>query len=450
MMDKPFYRTIFRLSLPAAFQALLSLLVVMADNVMVSRCGEGALAAVSQANSVTTLYQAALTGIAGGAMVLVSQYWGKRDIKRIRSVCAVCFMVSLATAAVTMAVILLFPKAVLALVISTAEVETGNLALAYFPIACLSFLPMAVSSALIGCLRSVEVVKVTLYTSLMSLVSNIVLNYGLIYGNLGMPKLGLPGAALATVLSRVLEMLVVCCYFFKVQTRLPLRARDLFKTERWVWPDYRRFGLPVMLADMQWALVCLLKAVCIGQVGKMMMDAVAVTDMLMNLGTLFTFSMAGSGACVMIGMAAGSGDMALTRTYSKRIQCLFALFGVLMSAIVYLVRDPFMSLYGLSGETRALTNDMIAICALTMLGTAYHAACFKGINRGAGDSRFVMAVDMVCGWVVVLPLTALAAFVFKWPYAIIYLCTRIDQCFKWLIALLRLRGSKWLHNVTRD
>ena len=101
-------------------------------------------------------------------------------------------------------------------------------------------------------------------------------------------------------------------------------------------------------------------------------------------------------------------------------------------------------------ETQRLAAQFLLIGAFTHLGTCYHAACFTGINRGAGDGKFVMKVDMVCGWFIVVPLTFLAGFVFQWPLWAVFLCTRIDQCFKWIIAFFRLRGDKWIKNVTRD
>ena len=118
--------------------------------------------------------------------------------------------------------------------------------------------------------------------------------------------------------------------------------------------------------------------------------------------------------------------------------------------LYFLLRRPFVSLYGQQESVVALATKLIAIGAVTLLGTTYHASCFVGINRGAGDSRFVMTVDLICGWLVVLPLTFLAAFVFKLPLPLVYLCTRIDQCFKWIIAFFRLRGNKWMKNVTRS
>lgn len=131
---------------------------------------------------------------------------------------------------------------------------------------------------------------------------------------------------------------------------------------------------------------------------------------------------------------------------------MFLGFGLLMAAAVYLFRVPFVSVYGSSAnpEVYSLSVKLITIVAVTMIGTTYHASCFVGINRGGGDSRFVALVDMICGWFIVLPLTLLAAFVWNLSLPLVFLATRIDQCFKWIIAFIRLRGDKWIKNVTRE
>ena len=203
------------------------------------------------------------------------------------------------------------------------------------------------------------------------------------------------------------------------------------------------------LTDAQWALIGVLKMVIIGQMGRMLINAAGIADMMLNLGTLFTFALAG-GSAVLVGKAVGEGDMQRVRALSSTIQRMFLAVGLVMALLVFLLRRPFVGLYGMETETAKLAMLMIAICAPTLIGTTYHASCFIGINRGAGDSRFVMLVDMVCGWLIVLPIMALAAFVLHLPLQWIYFSSRIDQSFKWIIAMLRLRGDKWIHHVTRE
>lgn len=451
--DREFYKTIFRISLPAAFQALVSFLVVVADDVMVSMLpnATAAQAAVSQVNSITAFYTATLSGLVSGSAVLIAQYWGRKDMARIRRIFSVVLWLSALVALVFVAVARLLPETVVSIVIGRTESDVAALALEYFGIVCFSYIPYALTTALVGMLRSIEVVRITLVTTVAALFVNIGLNYVLIFGKLGLPAMGVSGAALATLITRVVETVIVWVFTFKIQKKLEIRTSDLLHIDRTLAQDYCRYGLPVGLTDMQWALIGMLKAAIIGQMGAAFMAANNIASSMANLGTMFTFALAG-GACVVVGKAVGKGDYEAAKAYSKTIQVMFFGIGLLMAGLVFLLKTPFTRMYGSSAdpEVFSLAVQMISLLAVTLIGTSYHASCFVGINRGAGDSRFVMIVDMICGWLVVLPATLLAAFVFHAPLPIVFLCTRIDQCFKWLIAFIRLRGDKWIKNVTRD
>lgn len=451
--DREFYKTIFRISLPAAFQALVSFLVVVADDIMVSMLPNAtvAQAAVSQVNSITAFYTATLTGLVSGSAVLIAQYWGKKDMVRIRKIFSVVIWISALVALLFVAAAKILPQTVVSIVIGRAETDVVALALEYFGIVCFSYIPYALTTALIGMLRSIEVVRITLVTTVAALFVNIGLNYVLIFGKLGLPAMGVRGAALATLITRFVEMAIVWVFTFKIQKKLEIKLTDLLRIDRTLAADYGRYGLPVGLTDMQWALIGMLKAAIIGQMGAAFMAANNIATSMANLGTMFTFALAG-GACVVVGKAVGKGDYETAKAYSKTIQVMFFCIGLFMAGLVFLLKTPFTRLYGSSADPEVfdLSTKMISLLAITLIGTSYHASCFVGINRGAGDSRFVMIVDMICGWLVVLPATLLAAFVFHAPLPIVFLCTRIDQCFKWLIAFVRLRGDKWIKNVTRD
>ena len=338
--DKNFYRTIFRISLPTAFSSLVSFLVVVADDIMVSSITNGvtegygkiAQAAVSQVNALTAFFTATLLGLVSGSSVLISQYWGKKDMPRIKRLFSIVFAVSMAVTLLFVLAARLFPEPVIRLVLRAGDesaAEATRLALAYFAIVCFSWIPYAVTNSLTGMLRSVEVVRVTLYVSVASLVMNISLNYVLIFGKLGLPAMGVEGAALATVLTRVIEMLIVAFYTFRVQKVVDVRPRDFFTFDRALAHDYARYGLPVGLTDMQWSFIGLLKAAIIGRLTTYFIAANAITSAMMNLGTMFTFALAG-GACVMVGKAVGRGDYDTAREYSRTIQVMFALIGVCM------------------------------------------------------------------------------------------------------------------------
>jgi len=188
-----------------------------------------------------------------------------------------------------------------------------------------------------------------------------------------------------------------------------------------------------------------------------MMSANGIAEVIMSLAGIFTVGL-GSAACVIIGKTVGAKEYDKTRKYSNTLQILFASFGVVMCTALFFAKTPLIALYdiisrgtsgGFSADTIKLAKTFISIGALTLMGTFYHATCFTGINRGSGDGKFVFKVDMICGWLVVLPLTFLSAIILGLPLPLVFLSARIDQCFKWIIAFFRLRGDKWIRNVTR-
>lgn len=444
--DGRFYWALLAIAVPTAVQGFISLGVNMLDNIMVGSLGDVTLAAVSLANQVTLLLNGFTRGVAGGAAVLISQYWGKDDRIRIKQVMSAALQICVGVNLLCAAGIVLFPEQVMHIFSSDpSAVQEGA---GYIRILAVSYVFSSVSETMIAMLRCVEAARLGMMTSGMTLFTNLILNYALIFGKFGLPRLGAPGAALATDISRALEMGVVLFYVFVVDKRLRLRWLELWSAGREMFRDYFRFGTPVLLGDFQWALVGFVKNALLGHMGVLMVAANSIAETVFSLFYVFITGLS-NGACVLVGKSVGAGDHVEARKRSNTIQILFAAVGLLVCASVYSVRYLAPSFYQVSAQAKALASQFIALNAWISIGTCYHAACFTGINRGAGDGRFVMQVDLLCGWLVVIPAVWLSGFVLKAPLPVVYVCTRIDQCFKWIIALIRLRGDKWIHNVTR-
>jgi putative MATE family efflux protein len=364
------------------------------------------------------------------------------------------FITTVALAGTVTLFVFFFPSLVVKFFSNNSDILSE--ATDYIKIACFSYILFAVSDTFIAMLRCVEIVKITFVISIISFFTNLSGNYILIFGKLGLPAMGVQGAALATVIARSIELIIVMVFFFKIQKKIDVKPKDLFFAEKIMWKDFFKYGIPVIIGDVQWGLVGVVKAVVIGRLGLEMMAAVSITDVVMQLGLIFANGLA-AGACVIIGKTVGVNDFKKTKEYSRSIEIIFAVVGIFMGLLVFFVRAFPVSLYTeISDATRSLAMQLLAIGAFSLMGTSYHMACFTGINRGAGDSRFVFKVDMVCGWLVVIPLTVLTAvgYLNSWaPFftlPLVFLCTRIDQCFKWIIACIRLRGNRWIRNVTRD
>ena len=464
--DKSFYKTLIFIGLPVAFQSLISLSVVFLDNVMVGNIPDNTevvFAGVTQANAITTLFAFFIKGLAGGASVMISQYWGKKDLDRIKTIFSIIFTIGFSLAAVVTVLIFFFPKG--AMSIMTSDPDVINAGALYLQIVCFSYIFYILTETFVAMLRCVEIVRVSLYVAIVSFFVNLGGNYLLIFGNetLRIPAMGVQGAAIAMIIARFVEFMIIMTFTFKIQKRIAIKIKDLFIYEKIMWHDYARYGLPVMAGDTQWGFVGFFKAIIIGRMGGQMMAANGIAEIVMSLAGIFTIGL-GSAACVIIGKTVGAKEYEKTRQYSNTLQVLFASFGIVMCIILFFARTPLVSLYeivtrstgaagGFPPETITLAKTFIAIGAVTLIGTFYHATCFTGINRGSGDGKFVFKIDMICGWFIVLPILFLNAIVINWPpdyhMQIVFLSARIDQCFKWIIAFIRLRGDKWIRNVTR-
>ncbi|MCL2819524.1 MAG: MATE family efflux transporter [Oscillospiraceae bacterium] len=445
--DKSFYKTLIVVSLPAALQSVISFSKIAVDTIMVGQLGDLPLAGVAVSNQVITFLFTLILSLSSGSAVLIAQYWGKRDIATIRRIFALVFMLCMGVGIIAMVVALLIPSQILGLM--TNESEIIETAIPYFTIACFSFSMYAGTSALTAMFRNMEIVMAALWISLFTSMLNILLNWLLIFGNLGFPEMGIKGAAIGTVITRGVELFLVLGYALFIQKKILLKIRDLFVPTVKVAVDYVRYGLPIAFGDSQWAFFTIVKAAIIGHLGTVMVSANAIADTIMNLGFIGSASLA-AGACVVVGKAVGSGDNKKAKEYSNTIQILFAAMAVIMALSVFFLRIPIVNMFVISDEVRTFSIQMVAIGAFTLLGTLYHASCFVGINRGGGDGKFVATVDFICAWIIVLPLLYFTAHIWQLSFPLVFLAARFDQCFKWLIAFIRLRGTKWIHNVTAE
>ena len=446
--DRRFYYDLFRLSAPVALQALLSVGVNMLDNIMVSSLGDTALSSVVMANQLTVFLDYFIRGIGGASALMIAQYWGGGDMPAIKRLFAVVLRFAFFVMFAVSAVVFIFPGACMRIFVTDEQmIAVGS---GYLRIVCLSYIFSTLSQVIASVLRAVEIVRITLYLTLVSLVSNLFFNYALIFGHFGFPAYGVNGAAAATVIARVIEFSFALVYLFRVEKRVSFRFKDLFARDKALFRDFIKFGLPVIIGDMQWGLVGSVKSMAVGRLGPVMVSAHSITETIMSLCFAFTTGMAG-GACVTVGKSVGEGDKKKTVLYSRTIQILFAAAGAVLATVLFLIRRIPVAFYtGVSDEVRALAVKFLAVGSVSIAGTAYHASCFTGINRGAGDTRFVFIVDMLCGWLAVVPATFISALVLGAPFTVVYFCTRCDQFFKWIIAAVRLNtGDKWIKNVTR-
>ena len=318
---------------------------------------------------------------------------------------------------------------------------------AYVQIVGFTYLFFSVSQVMIAAMRSVETAKVGLYISCMALVVNVCLNYVFIFGRLGFPAMGVRGAALATLVSRIMEMCVGIGYVFFVDRKLRLSVRDLLHTDRQLLRDFVRYGLPVIGGQVVWSVNSLANTKILGCYSAGVIAAASITGMLHNLIYVWMNGLS-SAVGIITGKTVGAGQYEKMKEYSKTVQMIFLFVGLISGAVVFLFRDGFISLYSASAEAQVYARQFINVISVTIIGTCYQAACLFGLVKSGGDISFVFKNDTIFVFLVVIP-SALIAMWLGAPPWVVFACLKCDQILKCFVAIVKINRYNWMKNLTR-
>lgn len=439
--EKYFYERFFSLAFSIALQNAIVFSVNLADNIMLGRYAESSLSGVALVNQIQFFLQMLVMGVGEGIVVLAARSWGKRDTQAIRRLSCIGMWIGLAFSIALWAVAFLFPEGCLRL-FSSDEAVIGE-GVRYLRIICFSYLFFCVTNILLSVLRSVETVKIGFILSSVTLVINVCLNYILIYGHFGAPRLGVVGAATATLIARVVETAIAVAYMARVDHKIGLKLRDFFSIDRALLKGYLRIGSPVLLSNAIWGLAMAVQTAILGHMGSTAIAANSISTTIFQFVSVFTFG-AASASGVLIGKTIGEGRPEKVRQYAITMQVLFIAIGLATGLVLFLLKDPIISFYDISPEARAMTSQFILVLSVTVVGTAYQMPVLTGIVRGGGDTKFVLINDMIFMWGMVLPASAIAAFALGLSPLIVFICLKSDQITKCLVAVIKVNRFKWI------
>ena len=444
--DRSFYRSLVTLAVPISLQNLVTFAVSFADNVMIGSLGDDAISGVYIGGQLQSVLQMFVGGIEGAILILAAQYWGKKDTQSIRKVVSIGIKFALAVGLLSSLVAVLFPQWVIrAFTTEPGVIQEGA---AYVQIVGFTYLFFSVSQVMIAAMRSVETARIGLYISCMALVINVCLNYVFIFGHFRFPAMGVRGAALATLVSRILEMCVGVGYVFFVDKKLRFGLKDLLHTDLQLLRDFIRYGLPVIGGQVVWAINSLANTKILGYYSAGVIAAASITGMLHNLVYVWMNGMS-SAVGIITGKTVGAGQYEKMKEYSKTVQMIFLFVGLISGAAVFLARDGFISLYNASPEAQAYSRQFINVISVTIIGTCYQAACLFGLVKSGGDISFVFKNDTIFVFLVVIPSSLLAMWLGAPPW-VVFACLKCDQILKCFVAIVKINRYNWMKNLTRD
>ncbi len=446
--EKTFYRAFFALTLSLALQNLLTFGVNLMDTVMLGRYSQEAMSGVSLCNQIQFLLQMLVGGAGEGAVVLGSQYWGKKKLDPIPSIIGVALRFGAALSVLLFILVLLFPELLLRLLSNDGGVIAQGAQ--YFQIICFSYIIFTVTNILVASLRSIGVVKIGYAISFSTLCINTALNYLLIYGNFGCPELGVRGAAVATLVSRCVELLIVIYYLKHREKRLNLTLKKLIFIDGSYLRDYNRISSPVLVNQALWGVAQMVQTGILGHLGGDVTAANAIAVQVYQVLSVVAYG-AASASGIVVGRSIGEGRQSALRSLVTTLQALFIAIGLVSGGLIFLMRAPILTVFGgsLTEAARKLALQFMAVIAVTTVGTSYQMACDTGIIRGGGDTAFSAKMNLISMWGIIVPFSAMAAFCWKSPPAAVFFLLKWDQIYKIIPVALRLHSWKWVRSVTR-
>ncbi|MBR6701991.1 MAG: MATE family efflux transporter [Clostridia bacterium] len=448
MTERDFYKAFLIMTVTVALQNLIVYGVNLADSVMMGAYSETALSGVGICNNLQYFLHMAVTGVASGMTVLASRYWGERDIKSIHRAGAVANITGFAFSVILFILCIFIPEHLIALYTDKSAVAAQ--AVEYLAIIKYTYILYGMTQILLAILRSAETVKIGFYVSLSSFGINIFLNYVLIYGKFGLPEMGIRGAALATLISRIIELSVVLIYTLAADKKLKMKFIDLIRADREMFLQYLRVGVPLLASSVSWGFAMNIQGAIIGRLEESAIAANSIVTTLFQVATIFTYASSGA-ACVLIAKTIGEGGaMETVKKRSNGLQLLFVAIGIISSIILVACKSIIIGFYDATPATVHYTNIFTWILAVTIIGTSYEAPTLCGIVSGGGDTSFVLRNDIIFMWLIVLPASALSAFVFRFPVPVTFACLKADQVLKCAVAFFKAKSMNWVKSIEKE
>lgn len=441
-----FSSQITKLVIPIVLQNLLSASVNSADVIMLNFVGQSSISAVSLAAQYTSILFMVFFGLGTGASILTAQYFGKNDFKAIAAIQGIALRFSISFSILFGVAALTIPE--LMMLLFTKDPELIEIGASYLRILSISFFCCGIVEIYLSVLRSVSRVVVSTALNTFAFTSNILLNAVFIFGLFGAPKLGAVGVAIATSLSRLME-LILCFIVSAASRNVKLDFKAIFIRNKLLFKDFIRLSLPALGNDIVWGVGFSMYSVIIGHMSS---DAVAANSFVVvvrNFGTILCFGFSSAGG-ILLGQLIGENKLEQAALYAKKLLKLTVITGAVGGLIVLGAIPVLMNFASLNETGMHYLKYMLLINTYYVMGAAVNTTLIVGAFRAGGDSRFGFICDLIDMWVYAVPLGFFAAFVLKLPVLWVYFLLCTDEFVKWPWVIRHYRSGKWLKNITRD
>ena len=444
--DKNFYKTLFHLMIIVVIQNLIAYSINMADNLMLGMYSQSSLSGVATVNQIQFLLQQMTLAIGDTLVIIASQYWGGKNTKPICAFTGIALITGLFLGLIVFALTTIFPKEILMLFTKKESYIVQGME--YLSLIRFTYPLFILSTILMAALRSVETVSIALKVSTISLLVDVSINYTLIFGKFGFPEMGTKGAAVGTLIARILELVIVVFYLIFADHKLKLFCNDFFHITKEAILRFYKILWPSFLSNTLWALATPIQT---GILGRLSADAIAansVSTTMFQYLKVITIGEA-SASAVLIGTTIGEKKGTIkVKEYSKTLQVIYLIIGSILGISLFFLRIPLLSFYDLTPKAYQMADQILIILSIVMVGMSYQMPTGIGIIKGGGDVKYMMYLNLISTWVIVMPLSFLGAFVWKLSVPVVVLLLNFDQLFKCIPTYLYVKENRWIKDLT--
>lgn len=444
--DKKFYKTLLILAFPIMIQNILMSSLSMIDTMMVGALGDIPVAAVGIGNQVNFLVQLFMLGIVGGTSIFISQFWGKKDKHNIKKTVGVSTLSSCIVGIIGTIIVLIFSKYI-AGIFSKDQFVIQNV-VSYLRIMAFSYIINAITVSLAFSLRSIEDSKSPMIVSAIAVLTNIILNYILIFGKFGAPQLGVIGASIATVIARYIE----CVLLIYIASKNPIFKGDIkeFKDFDFLFiKEIYRSVIPVLLNEICWGIGNFLYSVAYGQIGTTAMASIQICNNIQNIFMVFGFSLA-SASLVMVGNQVGAGDEKCAKEYGNKFTILSVLIGIVMGSAMMLSSSFMMQIFNVSTEVKRYSALILNVFAFLAPIRMLNLVVIVGVLRGGGDAGYALKAEAIPMWLIGVPMAFLGAVFLGLEVHIVMILVSIEEIVKFTFCAVRLKNGKWIKSLINN
>lgn len=439
-MKETFEKQVINIAIPVALQSMLQSSFSMIDQIMVGQLGEKSIAAVEIAGKPGFIYSVVVGAVCTIAGIMISQYIGKKDRESEEKSICVNFLVMMLTGIAFFFISRMFPLQFIRLFTNDARViSEGSV---YLGIIGWTFIPLGITNIFGAAIRCRGKSSWPLYVGFVSATLNTGLNYCLIFGNYGMPMLGVKGAAYASVISQVAGAVLIIVMFFRLYGRIRYSV-SLGKEKYW---QYLSMLIPIVINEFLWSVGQSINTFVYGHMSTDELAGMSLTGSLQGL-TIGALSGIAQAAGILVGKRLGEGQYDQAYQESKKL-CVYGFIGsILFSVTIMALKTPYVHLFNVSDDVRAIGLALLTAFAVLMPIKVLNMILGGGIIRSGGRTKYIMMIDMLGTWLIGVPIALVTGLVFKLPIVWVYFMLSQEEVVRFIISIFMFRSRKWMNTI---